>query len=72
MKTTMINLKVMRFFKIAIIAAVVCFSPLLSTAQEEGLPCDGTDVDITCPLDGGVIALLAAGAFFGIKKLSVK
>lgn len=72
MKSRMTISNVMRFLKIALIVAVVCLAPLLSSAQEEGLPCDGNDVDTQCPLDGGVIALMAAGAFFGLKKLAVK
>ncbi|MBE7177825.1 MAG: hypothetical protein INR69_15570 [Mucilaginibacter polytrichastri] len=45
--------------------------PYVLFAQQPGIPCDGseTDPDIDCPIDGGVVALMAAGAFFGGKKL---
>lgn len=53
---------------------LICLSPALLHAQgpdDPGYippnPC--TDPDDPCPIDGGVVALLAAGVGYGIKKV---
>lgn len=40
-------------------------------AQGPGIVCgdEGSDPDIDCPIDGGVVLLIAAGAFFGTRNL---
>lgn len=61
----------MNNWKKFICAAGLIAMPYVLFAQQPGIPCDGseTDPDIDCPIDGGVVALMAAGAFFGGKKL---
>lgn len=58
--------------KLSIAVAIlfmICLAPSISFAQalNPGDPC--TDPDEYCPIDGGVVALLAAGVGYGIKKV---
>lgn len=62
----------MHVVKKTVVLSVLLILPALVMAQDPGQPCDGVDPDLACPLDGGTLALMAAGALFGIKKLAAK
>jgi len=49
-----------------------CLTVLATTAfaQDPGLP--GGDPDTPVPIDGGLIALLAAGIGYGLKKMNAR
>ena len=60
------NLK--RFFIVGISLTLFLCSPALVRAQEDP-PCVGPDPQTgECPVDSGLLLLIAAGAGYGIKK----
>lgn len=52
---------------IAVIVAAFFSLPLVSRADPPGGGCD--PLDPTCPIDGGITALLVLGAGYGISKI---
>lgn len=55
---------------IAFLVIILINIPFYSHAQDDiGIPCDYQDPDIPCPIDGGLIVLLAVGVGYGIKKV---
>jgi hypothetical protein len=61
------NLK--RFFIVGISLIVFLCSPALVRAQQDP-PCVGPDpMTGECPIDSGLLLLIAAGAGYGIKKV---
>ena len=62
------NLK--RFFIIGISLIMFVCSPALVKAQFGDPPCVGPDPQTgECPIDSGLLLLIAAGAGYGIKKV---
>ena len=53
---------------LGILTVFLTFFPSLLYAQSVDCP-DLPDPDVPCPIDGGVVTLLAAGIFYGAKKI---
>ena len=60
------NLKLILILCIVIV--LLTFFPSIMHAQSVDCP-DLPDPDIPCPIDGGVVTLLAVGIFYGVKKI---
>jgi hypothetical protein len=59
-----------RFFVIGILLTMFIGSPALVKAQFGDPPCVGPDPQTgECPIDSGLLLLIAAGAGYGIKKV---
>ena len=53
---------------LCILTVFLTFFPSLIHAQSVDCP-DLPDPDVPCPIDGGVVTLLAVGIFYGVKKI---
>ena len=53
---------------ICCVLILFCLAPVAAHAQVGDPGCD--PLDPTCPVDGGVVALLAIGIGYGIKKIN--
>lgn len=58
------------FFAMLIITSTHSFAQFGNALESDDTPINPcTDPDEYCPIDGGVVALLAAGVGYGIKKV---
>lgn len=64
----------MKLKQVCIFLSTLLVLLLISMTQlhAQGLPCDGGDPDVDCPIDTSVILLVAAVLFLSVKKMMAK